>query len=270
MTVATDADALLSAILAAPADDAPRLIFADWLDEHGEPERAEFIRCQIELARHQCAKLQTTSRHADSPTRGPCSGCNLVAALRQRERGLLNDRTLHEWFPWRGLDGFTFLTLHPASFSQADAPFCVVSRGFIAHVAADLREMIGGPCSACADESPETRAREDAWRGRCSKCDGFGRTPGILAELVKREPVVSFTVSDRRPWSGEENRHGYGWARMSEGLPLDGYEGNHWIPADVYDLLPTGWGDEFMMNYPNETVATDALSAALLAYAANT
>ena len=46
-----DADALLRAVLAAPDDDAPRLVYADWLDEHGDPARAEFIRVQIELAR---------------------------------------------------------------------------------------------------------------------------------------------------------------------------------------------------------------------------
>jgi uncharacterized protein (TIGR02996 family) len=33
-------DALLAAIEAAPGDDAPRLIFADWLDEHGGDEGA--------------------------------------------------------------------------------------------------------------------------------------------------------------------------------------------------------------------------------------
>lgn len=47
----TDDDALLRAVLAAPDDDAPRLIYADWLDEHGQPDRARFIRTQIELAR---------------------------------------------------------------------------------------------------------------------------------------------------------------------------------------------------------------------------
>jgi uncharacterized protein (TIGR02996 family) len=46
-----DEDAFLRAIAAAPADDAPRLVYADWLDEHGRPERAEFIRAQCELAR---------------------------------------------------------------------------------------------------------------------------------------------------------------------------------------------------------------------------
>jgi uncharacterized protein (TIGR02996 family) len=43
-------DAFLQAIFDAPEDDTPRLVYADWLDEHGEPERAEFIRVQIQLA----------------------------------------------------------------------------------------------------------------------------------------------------------------------------------------------------------------------------
>lgn len=44
-------DAFLRMIAANPDDDTPRLVFADWLDEHDEPERAEFIRLQIRLAR---------------------------------------------------------------------------------------------------------------------------------------------------------------------------------------------------------------------------
>jgi uncharacterized protein (TIGR02996 family) len=43
--------AFLDAIVSAPEDDTPRLVFADWLDENGEPERAEFIRAQCALAR---------------------------------------------------------------------------------------------------------------------------------------------------------------------------------------------------------------------------
>lgn len=34
-----------------PHGDGPRLIYADWLDDHGEPDRAEFIRVQCALAR---------------------------------------------------------------------------------------------------------------------------------------------------------------------------------------------------------------------------
>ena len=43
-------DAFLATIRAAPADDLPRLVYADWLDEHGDPARAEFVRVQCELA----------------------------------------------------------------------------------------------------------------------------------------------------------------------------------------------------------------------------
>src|SRR5262245_6320063 len=41
----------LKAILDSPDDDGPRLVYADWLDEHGESHRAEFIRLQVGLAR---------------------------------------------------------------------------------------------------------------------------------------------------------------------------------------------------------------------------
>ncbi len=49
----THADAFLRDILANPDDDAPRLIFADWLEEQGDANsvaRAEFIRIQCALA----------------------------------------------------------------------------------------------------------------------------------------------------------------------------------------------------------------------------
>lgn len=42
--------AFLEAILEHPDDDTPRLIFADWLEEHGDADRAEFIRLQCALA----------------------------------------------------------------------------------------------------------------------------------------------------------------------------------------------------------------------------
>ncbi len=41
-----DESALLAAVLADPADDDPRLRYADWLDEQGRCERAELIRVQ--------------------------------------------------------------------------------------------------------------------------------------------------------------------------------------------------------------------------------
>jgi uncharacterized protein (TIGR02996 family) len=47
--VVSQRDAFLRAIIARPDDDVVRLVFADWLEEHGEPEFTEFIRVQCEL-----------------------------------------------------------------------------------------------------------------------------------------------------------------------------------------------------------------------------
>lgn len=49
-------DLLLRTILENPADDAPRLVFADWLEETGEPANmawAQFIRVQCDLHRRE-------------------------------------------------------------------------------------------------------------------------------------------------------------------------------------------------------------------------
>src|SRR5262249_51837097 len=46
----TTEDDLLRALCEAPDDDAPRLVYADWLEEHGRLMRAELIRAQVELA----------------------------------------------------------------------------------------------------------------------------------------------------------------------------------------------------------------------------
>lgn len=46
----SDHDALLRAICENPREDTPRLAFADWLEEHGEPDRAAFIRNDIAMS----------------------------------------------------------------------------------------------------------------------------------------------------------------------------------------------------------------------------
>jgi len=45
----SDEAALLAAILAKPEEDTPRLVYADWLAEHEQEARAEFIRTGVEL-----------------------------------------------------------------------------------------------------------------------------------------------------------------------------------------------------------------------------
>ena len=47
----TERESFLNAVYANPDDNNVRLVFADWLDENGDPDRAEFIRLQIEAER---------------------------------------------------------------------------------------------------------------------------------------------------------------------------------------------------------------------------
>jgi len=49
IAMTTDGDALLQTIIDNPADDLPRLVYADWLEENGQAERAEFTRLKIAL-----------------------------------------------------------------------------------------------------------------------------------------------------------------------------------------------------------------------------
>src|SRR5215471_3698309 len=72
-------EAFLRSIIEAPDDDAPRLAYSDWLEEHGEPDRAEFIRVQCRLA----------ALDEDDPER---------RELQKREYELLADH----WGEWAG------------------------------------------------------------------------------------------------------------------------------------------------------------------------
>ena len=45
----TDEDAFLAAIADAPLDDAPRLVYADWLQDRGQEAKAEYVRTVVRL-----------------------------------------------------------------------------------------------------------------------------------------------------------------------------------------------------------------------------
>lgn len=61
----TEAEAFMQRIRAYPDDDAPRLVFADWLDEQGDP-RGAFIRVQLALAQ---LDTESQAEEEDRPIR---------------------------------------------------------------------------------------------------------------------------------------------------------------------------------------------------------
>jgi uncharacterized protein (TIGR02996 family) len=56
----TEDDAFVQAVLASPADDAPRLIYADWLEERGDP-RGEYLRTELTVAAPRRRKAKDRS-----------------------------------------------------------------------------------------------------------------------------------------------------------------------------------------------------------------
>ncbi len=105
----SDRDALFAAIRANPEEDTPRLMFADWLDEHSDPDRAEFVRLQVERARldddaSDSQAVYEFLRDRDYVTRPSAdwtridAGIHRRIALAVRARDLLK-RHAGEWLP---------------------------------------------------------------------------------------------------------------------------------------------------------------------------
>lgn len=67
----TDHDYLLRAILDEPGEDAHRFVLADWLEDHDQPKRAEFIRWQMK-AHGNLADMEV-ERVAGPPRAERCS-----------------------------------------------------------------------------------------------------------------------------------------------------------------------------------------------------
>lgn len=91
---------MLAAVIANPKDDLCRLIYADWLDERGDP-RGEFVRVQCELAR-DFPGLQKRCTCQSSIDKFHCDRCldeEQSAPLRARERELLDAYSEKHWSP---------------------------------------------------------------------------------------------------------------------------------------------------------------------------
>jgi uncharacterized protein (TIGR02996 family) len=104
----TDDPNLLAAVIANAENDAPRLVYADWLEENGDPHRADFIRVQCALA----GKSPADPDYVDLAERKT----EILAALWERRRP---GPTLPE-----GID------FHDNWYEEADSASAGYHRGF--------------------------------------------------------------------------------------------------------------------------------------------
>lgn len=193
---------LLAAILANPDDDTVRLVFADWLEESGEADRAEFIRVQVELDKgeqfepHGCDVCGNTpdaegliehgrgcyTQHEDG---GGTSYADYTAryyALLERERTLFIEHR-PGWFPvppGRGLDWDIRLT---SPFDDT-RPDYVVRRGFVHSVTCSAEDWLAHADTILA-QHPVQQVTLTTPLSPCSLI-GFTTDPRELAENVRR------------------------------------------------------------------------------------
>jgi uncharacterized protein (TIGR02996 family) len=165
----TDLHAFLEAICEEPDDDSHRLVYADWLEEHGDEARAEFIRVQCALAH---LPWPCGGSGEGSPAEDPAAA-QARAALQARERELRN-RHERAWLgPLRGrVDGWEF---HRGLLTV------VLSGRWWKHPWHRLWRLLGRPV---LDSLLDTPAAREAW----SWVDCLALNDGndtLLADLVR-------------------------------------------------------------------------------------
>lgn len=255
---------LLATVLACPEEDGPRLVLADWLEEQGDTERAEFIRVQCALALKPGRDCGYKPGRRQPPwcSDPSCCSCHLYVQVRELWRKL---PTAKVFAPWAG-----GISTHPENsifwIGHQDGPECFVKRGFVAEIRCRLTDWMGSDiCEGCYNSEEHGPAGHGNWkRSECPCCHGTGTTPGIGPALVRQQPVEVVRASDVRPWNA--GNHRWGWTNDCNDFPEVPWH----IPGQVFKLLALDKGrlpQQGRRWYPTEQAAQAALSTALLRWA---
>lgn len=189
----------LRAILTEPAEDHHRLVLADWLEEHGERERADCIRWQC---RPDCRHTEWPLTGADGrpiakiqpgpPVRRPLT----PAAIRKL---VANP-------PKKGLG--PMCRIPPWEYPTVRG---TVSRGFVSAVTCTAQDWLAHADALCWHPSQTVECRAKGcehgtigrprpgdvggqWMGRmCDACDGMGRIPRPVPPTA--QPIERVTLT---------------------------------------------------------------------------
>lgn len=242
-------DAFLEDIVTYTDDITPRLVFADWLDDHGVSTTAEFIRVQCQLADivdEQCDQCKTRSSGGQH-TNGPCRCTKLYKSLRLREQELLTPRNIWDWL------GF-------GHWGPSGTPLA--------------QHKGNGVCRLFHLPNPNNSPE---W-GVTFRC-GFVEEVSLPYQaflrhgkrLVNIAPLRRVVLSNREP--SEQLGHSpiyYNWYNsLFSTLPIAHF--HHHLPAELFELLPVGDITFYSMkesrDYSTIQLAEQALSDACLKWA---
>lgn len=219
-TTTSDRTAFIRAICENPEDITLRLIFADWLEERGESEQAEFIRVQVELANNPAAYLvNEDDRRLANGNENPVSMAALhsesyqaAVILRRRELELLKKFTHLAGLPfgreqygpreWRCFP-FSIDFYKPQmhyQLSTGNMMICIWRRGFVESAACRLEDWIGRPCTKCGGDGIAESSATDS--RSCQRCHGIGRLDAHGPMIVAQQPITEVQITDRTAASG--------------------------------------------------------------------
>jgi len=252
----TTRDAILRDILANPTDDTPRLIYADWLEDHeGEAGAlyADFIRVQIGRALLSCeweakdgaACPQYNAKRPAYRTQVWCPSCARDQQVQKRERDILEPLwpRLPELIPgWYSIDWGSHPEWEPLVVF-ADAKRRPLDDAF----------------------PPGTQTIHVVYRR------GFPHTVNLPLDLWMRHgraivvahPIDRVELTDKRP-SPTNPIDFWGWYRWEESSNFDPDD----LPPDLWSLVPCVQedDDENFKWFDSEQDANAALSTACLAF----
>lgn len=262
--------ALLAAVLANPADDLPRLVMADWLEENGQAERAAWIRIQCELERTMPDRRPWYISGNWSDKVRPTSRQNLERHIWAKA---VESEEVFDWFrvfdhDFASAAGVARINGGNPDTYDTDDRLAIVRRGFISEVRCTLADWCGGECPTCHDDGHYHAVNDDGTEEYFSTpCNCQFRTTGIGPAVVRSHPVERVVLTDREPShvEGEGRRF---WMWFSDDVPRPSWPTRHntsVIPRDV--LLHNMPGLVIDFEKPTHEAAISALSAALISWA---
>jgi uncharacterized protein (TIGR02996 family) len=229
----------LRAVLAHPDDDGPRLVAADWWDEQGAAERAEFVRVQVALAANpglehcteasanwcpacgncRCPEPEESKCDEACPLHCPDSPHGEYEALRRRERELRTYDNVISWLPvvepWGAFLSATCAShLGPGDAHCCNGPSPIANaefrRGFVGELTAAAADFLAH-ADALTAACPLRKVRLATWPEveltRINARDGF--------RLVGRRYVIYPTAVR----SGEPLREAYARRLLAAEFP---------------------------------------------------
>ena len=281
---------LLRAVLETPDDDLPRLVMADWFDEHGDPERAEYIRASINFAKEYIdppkeylpGMMMSARQFAVSKNQGHIP----FDSKWHSDIGGMRGWAVHPSLPF---------TSEPEKYSQYMVsrdklkewfPLCfadpkiqwTLKRGWPYKLECDTARFIGGSCSACSGTGrymPMQRWFINTFnRGEagsidqtepCKDCLESGYYPNLHDVVGSNFPITEIHLVDKKTNQAVDykGREFFIWYRDDhEDAPPSNYALNMFLPKVIFKHLK--WTDCRSGMYSFDTVddADKRLSAA--------